>query len=71
MDADEHAANMDTMVDDANIKNKSNNILKIAPGEGQHPLSLYQGTDAEYLCFPTIFCGQRRPEKKKRLTQVF
>ncbi len=35
--------------------------LVIAPGEGQHPLSLFSDPDAEYLAFPSIYCGRRRP----------
>ncbi len=35
--------------------------LVIAPGEGQHPISLFNDPDAEYLSFPAIYCGQRRP----------
>ena len=34
--------------------------LSFAPGEGQHPLNLFQDADAEYLSFPTIYCGERR-----------
>ncbi len=35
--------------------------LVIAPGEGQHPISLFNDPDAEYLAFPSIYCGRRRP----------
>ncbi len=35
--------------------------LVIAPGEGQHPISLFNDPDAEYLAFPSIYCGHRRP----------
>ena len=31
--------------------------LTFAPGEGQHPISVFHDPDAEYLSFPTIFCG--------------
>ena len=68
VDSNEHVGNVDTLVDDANIENKIDQVLTFAPGEGRHPLSLYQDTDAEYLCFPTIFCGQRRPDKTERKT---
>ena len=57
VDANEQVGNMDTLVDDADIDNKYDKVFTFAPGEGQHPLSLYQDKDAEYLCFPTIFCG--------------
>ncbi len=34
--------------------------LVIAPGEGQHPIALFNDPDAEYLAFPSIYCGNRR-----------
>ena len=45
-------------------------MLSFASGEERHPLSFYQDTDAEYLCFPTIFCGQRRPNDTERTILV-
>ena len=63
VDANEHVGNVDTLVDDADIDNKCDKVFTFAPGEGQHPLSLYQDKDAEYLCFPTIFCGQTPPSR--------
>ncbi len=35
--------------------------LVIAPGEGYRPIALFNDPDAEYLAFPSIFCGKRRP----------
>ena len=37
-------------------------VLSIAPAEGQKPI--FTDADTEYLCFPTIFCGQRRKVNK-------
>ncbi len=34
--------------------------LVIAPGEGQRPIALFNDPDAEYLAFPSIYCGHRR-----------
>ncbi len=34
--------------------------LVIAPGEGQRPIALFNDPDAEYLAFPSIYCGKRR-----------
>ena len=70
IDANDNVGNVDTLVDDANIANKYDQVFTFAPGEGQHPLSLYQDKDAEYLCFPTIFCGQRPPSKDERPVSV-
>ena len=70
VDANDHVGNIDTLVDDADIENKYNKVFTFAPGEGQHPLSLYQDKDAEYLCFPAIFCGQTPPSRDERLVPV-
>ena len=70
VDANEHIENVDTLVDDADIDNKCGKVLTFAPGEGQHPLSLYQDKNAEYLCFLSIFCGQIPPSKDERLVPV-
>ena len=70
IDANDQVGNVDTLVDDADIENKYDQVFTFAPGEGQHPLSLYLDKDAEYLCFPSIFCGQRRPDNEDRLVQL-
>ena len=70
IDSNEQVGNVDTLVDDANLENKYDQVFTFAPGEGQHPLSLYHDVDAEYLCFPAIFCGQKRPSKEERTVHV-
>ena len=70
VDANDHVGNIDTLVDDADIDNKCDKVFTFAPGEGQHPLSLYNDKDAEYLCFPSIFCGQTPPSKEERIVPV-
>ena len=70
VDANERVGNVDTLVDDADIDNTCDKVFTFAPGEGQHPLSLYQDKDAECLCFPSIFCGQTPPSKDERLVPV-
>ena len=69
IDSNEQVGNVDTLVDDANLENKYDQVFTFAPGEGQHPLNLYH-VDAEYLCFPTIFCGQKCPSKEERTVPV-
>ena len=66
----ENVGNIDTLLDDANNENK-NSTFTFAPGEGQTPLSIYQDKDSEYLSFPTIYCGQKRPENEDRLVPVY
>ena len=58
-DTERTTANMDTLLDDPEPK-----TYTYAPGEGQRPIGLYKDPDAEYLAFPTIYCGQRRQENK-------
>ena len=70
VDAIDHVGNIDTLVDDADIDNKCDKVFTFAPGEGQHPLILYNDKDAEYLCFPSIFCGQTPPSKEERIVPV-
>ena len=70
IDATDHVGSIDTLVDDADIDNKCDKVFTFAPGEGQHPISLYNDKDAEYLCFPSIFCGQTPPSKEERIVPV-
>jgi hypothetical protein len=59
---------LDEIVDESN--SKFDTEYTFAPGEGQRPLSLYYDEDAEYLSFPTIFCGQRRVDNKERTVKI-
>ena len=43
-----------------------NEILSVAPREGQRPLSIFRDPNAEYLAFPTLFCGQKLSENSER-----
>lgn len=62
MDGSEnHVGNIDTLLDKIDEADLANNTEFIfAPGEGQHPISLYSDPDAEYLAFPSIFCGKKQ-----------
>lgn len=60
--------NCDTLLDDAS--RDMNQVYTFAPGEGQRPLSLYQDQSAEYLSFPTIFCGKGRIQDDERVVPV-
>ena len=71
-ESEAHTGNTDTLLD--NILDESNltndEQIIFAPGEGQRPIGLYNDPDAEYLSFPTIFCGERRTENKDRIVNV-
>ena len=49
--------NFDTMFDSG--IGEDYREFTFAPGEGQHPLSLFQDADCEYLSFPSIYCGEK------------
>ena len=40
--------------------------MTFAPGEGQTPISVFQDENAEYLAFPSIFCGQTCSYKHRK-----
>ena len=46
--------------------NEWQNILNIAPGEGNRPLSVFRDKYCEKLAYPGIFLGQARPDIKQR-----
>ena len=60
--------NLDTLLDEP--ETDMNTVLSFAPGEGQTPISLFSDEDAEYLAFPTIFCGEKRPPQTSRKVRV-
>ena len=65
---------MDTMLNEHQVPQRHVNLegndiydeITFAPGEGQIPISVFQDEDAEYLAFPTIFCGEHRPNNIDR-----
>ena len=42
-----------------------------ALGDGQVPLSVFNDDNAEYLSFPTIFCGEKRPDNREQFVNVY
>ena len=58
-----------TLLDEHSLD--KNDILSVAPGEGQKPLSIFKDPNAEYLAFPTIFCGQKRAANSARYVPVY
>ena len=48
-----------------------NEYVSVAPGEGQIPISIFKDPNAEYLSFPTLFCGQKRVENSERCVPVY
>ena len=58
-----------TLLDEQSVDR--NAVLSVAPGEGQRPLSIFKDPNAEYLAFPTLFCGQKRIENSERCVPVY
>ena len=50
--------------------NERQNVLNVAPAEGNIPLSIFRDKYSEKLASPGIFLGQRRPESKAQTTKV-
>ena len=50
--------------------NERQNILNVAPAEGNRSLSVFRDKFSEELAYPGIFLGQARPESKQRFVQV-
>ena len=66
---DHDTAPLMTLLDEQSLD--KNAILSVAPGEGQRPLSIYKDPHAEYLSFPSLFCGQKRLENTERYVPVY
>lgn len=47
-----------------------NQILSVAPGENNTPLSIFQDRYSEFLAFPAIYCGQSRPDNASRFVPL-
>ena len=60
----------DTLLQESNIVENADRIISFAPGEGNKPLGIFLDKDSEYLSFPSIFCGKRRPDNNERKVPV-
>ena len=60
----------DTLLQEADVTENGDRIISFAPGEGNRPLGIFMDRDSEYLSFPTIFCGKRRPNNNERKVPV-
>ena len=56
----DNAPPIHTMLDQQKLN--SNKTMIFAPGEGKTPI--FADSDIEYICFPTIFCGKKQPERR-------
>ena len=61
---------LDTLLVPQDPTNDANQVYSFAPAEGYTPVSIFMDKNAEELAFPTIFCGQPRPDNKDRRTKV-
>ncbi|KAL9951086.1 hypothetical protein ACROYT_G043682, partial [Oculina patagonica] len=60
----------DTLLQEPDVTENGDRIISFAPGEGNKPLGIFIDKDSEYLSFPTIFCGKRRPDNSERKVPV-
>ena len=61
---------MDVLLLEPDLEQNIDSIISFAPGQGNRPLGMFVDKDSEFLSFPTIFCGKRRPENSERLLPV-
>ena len=61
--------NTDTVLQPLDFR-EYNQVLSLAPGENQSPLGLFQDMNSEYLAFPTLYCGETRPDNSMRSVPV-
>lgn len=66
---DRATGNTDTMLQSVDFR-EFNQILSVAPGENNIPLSIVQDKYSEFLAFPAIYCGQARPDNSLRLVPL-
>jgi len=60
----------DTLLQEPDITENGDRIISFAPGEGDKPLGIFMDKDSEYLSFPALFCGKRRPDNNERKVPV-
>ena len=63
-----NAPSTNTILHDKDI-DPTNTTLTFAPGEGKRPI--FHEPLAEYLCLPTIFCGQQRAPDSERIHPLY
>lgn len=63
------SGNFDTVMQPADFR-EFNRILSVAPAEGNTPLGMFQDVNAEFLSFPTIYCGKSRQNNNSRVMPV-
>jgi len=64
------AGNKDTLMQNVDFADDGLHALQIAPGEKNHPISLFMDTFAEEKSFPILFCGNKRIENIERTVPV-
>ena len=62
--------NNDTLLAPTYFEYDHNKLVMCAPGEGEKPLGFFKDVDSEYLAFPKIYAGKRRPDNTQRTTNV-
>ena len=57
---------MDTLLQEPDIAQNIDSIISFAPAEGNRLLGIFVDKESEFLSFPTIYCGKRRPDNSDR-----
>jgi len=62
--------NEDTLMQNVDFADDGLPALQIAPGEKNHPISLFMDTFAKEKSFPILFCGNKRIKNIERTVPV-
>ena len=66
---DRPTGNMDTLMQSIDFR-EFNQVLSVAPGKNFSPLSIFKDKNAEFLAFPTIYCGEARQDNNSRIVPL-
>ena len=61
---------LDTLLQPQDLTDEARRIYSFAPAEGNTPVSVFMDKNSEELSFPTLFCGNARPENSQRTVNV-
>lgn len=64
------SGNKDTLLQNIDFTDDGRHALQIAPGEKNHPISVYLDQYSEEKAFPVLFAGQKRTENDERQIPV-
>ncbi|CAB4033994.1 Hypothetical predicted protein, partial [Paramuricea clavata] len=62
---------MVTLLQEPDITQDGDKIISFAPGEGNRPLGIFIDKDAEFLSFPTTYCGKHQADNTAETRWIY